>query len=163
MIFNPSFEKIGFIEKTHGVEGQLKISIENSISSEMEFLFLELNGDKVPFKVASINNNQTLLKLEGVFSPDFMKKLSSKDLFTIVSNTKKQPGNFEIVGYSVKNAEGEIFGEVKRVENIPKNKLIEVVNGDKAYLLPFNENFILDFDKESKEITYNLLDGMLDI
>lgn len=164
MLFNPSFQKIGFIDKSHGVEGSLKIHLlKDSISlSEMESLFLDLKGNKVPFKLEYVNGN--IIKLLGIDAPEFLVQLKNKGLYTpLIEGELEEELNDGIIGFQVQNQSGEVLGLVKEIEDIPSNPNLIIFREGKDIYLPWNEDLVLEINEKEKKITYQVVEGLLDL
>lgn len=163
MIFAPHFVQIGFIEKTHGTNGWLKVNnSENSISSEMEFLFLEQFGQKVPYKIAEFNPSASLLKLHELNSPEEAQQFANTGLFAIAEEdapTKER----DLVGFAIRNPQDQLIGTILSWEDIPGNPLLLVKTDQGNVFLPFNQDLILDFDHKRKTIIYQIPDGLLEL
>ena len=164
MLFNPSFQKIGFIDKSHGVEGSLKIHLlKDSISlSGMEFLFLDLKGNKVPFKLEYVNGN--IIKLHGIDAPEFLVQLKNKGLYTpLMEGVLEEELNDGIIGFQVQNQSGEFLGLVKEIEDIPSNPNLIIFREGKDIYFPWNEDLVLEINEKEKKITYQVVEGLLDL
>ena len=86
MIFSPNFTEIGYVEKTHGTAGWIKINFydpKNSIRlRQMEFLFLQMDSDAVPYMVEQVNMKAGLVKFFDFDNPTIARKLVGKVIFT---------------------------------------------------------------------------------
>ncbi len=60
--------------------------------------------------------------------------------------------NKDLVGSIVLSENDECFGKVKRVLQTKAGVILEVVNSDKLYLIPFNESFVLNVDTGNKSL-----------
>ncbi|MEZ4805663.1 MAG: hypothetical protein R2852_09325 [Bacteroidia bacterium] len=68
--------QVGFVLKTHGFNGQLKIELEDEYKLS-EFILLEINGKFVPFAIQSFNQTSGILKLSDFDSIEDVEDLVS--------------------------------------------------------------------------------------
>ena len=163
MIFSPRFVQIGFIEKTHGTKGWLKINnSENSISTEMEFLFLEQSGQKVPFKVSDFNAISNLIKFTQFNNPEDAQKFANTGIFIIAEKTAPTKER-ELVGFKLLDQNNNKVGIIKGWEDIPGNPLLLVETEKEQVYLPFNADLILELDHKNEQLVYQMLDGLLEL
>jgi 16S rRNA processing protein RimM len=163
MVFSPDFEEIGYIEKTHGISGWLKVNLyKNSISKEVEFLFLEQHGQKVPFKIKEINKNSNLILMSNFTNPEEAQHVVGSGVF-VIATEKSKPAAQGLLGYKVVDENGHFIGEITAYIKIPKNPLIEVKMKDREITLPLSEDLLLNTNHKTKTVTYQLPEGLLDL
>lgn len=164
--------KIGFILKPHGLKGGVTISIDNEIGvdvSSLKSVFVELEGNLVPFFIHSIsvNGNKAFVKFEEVDTIEHAEEISKKKVLLPKSERPKSGrGEFyedEIIGFQVTD---EIVGALGTIEDIVSagpNKLLLLIHDQREILIPVNSPFITSINKGKKKVTVNLPDGFLDI
>lgn len=165
MVFSPDFEEIGYIEKTHGITGWLKVNLyQNSIPNllGMEFLFLEQHGQKVPFKVKEIKTDGSLLQFDKFDTPETARAFVHSGIFMIASK-QQIPAVQSLIGYQVEDHHGSLVGEIMSFIAIPNNPLIAVKMRDKEVSLPFSDTLVIQTNHKTKVITYQIPDGLLDL
>ncbi len=165
------FINVGFIAKTHGIEGNVVLKINDSFPDETyetDFVFIEIDGGLVPFKLIDINlrNNMTaLLKLEDMDTDDLSKSLVACPVFfskkDISSNDLDESVNIE--GYMLVDEKYGKVGLISEILNYKVNKLIQIYVGKKEILIPFSDELIVSIDNDKKEIIMNLPEGILDV
>lgn len=168
MIFSPNLTEIGYVEKTHGTAGWIKLnfySVKNSIPKKgMEFLFLQMDSSSVPFKIEQINMKAGLVKFFDFDNPIVAQKLVGKVVFTdkelIVSKDSEEwlPLQYLIFDQS-KNSIGKVVDFIE----IPGNPLLEVEMENGIVQLPWNTDLIVKIDDIKKTIIYNIPEGLLDL
>lgn len=164
--------KIGFVQKTHGLKGELTLSLENDAPDDLGMLksvFVE-DGDRlVPYFIDSIslNGNKAFVKFEEIDSIGQAEKLVRKSLYLEKSQRpKKARGEFyddEIIGFGIFDAEAGELGMVTEIIQAGANKLLSVDNKGKELLIPVNAPFIISINKSKKQIRVDLPEGYLDI
>jgi hypothetical protein len=65
-------------------------------------------------------------------------------------------------GVSVSDVEGEI-AMIEEVASFPQQEMAYVMYQDRTILIPLNDEFILDVDKENKKVTMSLPNGILSL
>ena len=161
MVFDPEFEIIGFIEKNHGIEGHVKISL-NSISKklEMEFLFLDYLNSIVPFKIINYNSINGLVLFKDINTPEKAQELVGANIYIIKKGAKTKTPQ-DLIGYFVvgDNLKLPIVG----FEAIPNNPLLQISYKNQLLYLPFNESLIFKIDHTEKLVYDQLPNGILEL
>jgi len=114
--------KIALIGSTQGKSGALKFYPEPHLEhkiGDLEFIFLKINGSKVPFKVKKINstNEPWLLFIDKIEGPQAAQEFTNADVFA----EKELVGDSDLFidetmeGFKILSVEGESFGVVKDV------------------------------------------------
>ena len=165
---------LGFINKTHGFQGELSLAISDEISLspsqfKSAFLFVELDGLPVPFFVENIREKSggVLVKFDTIMDEMMAKKLVGKNVFA--EKMKKEaveetePSWFDLVGYSVTDKSYGELGPILEVQELPMQFLASCKINDKEILFPLHEEIILEIDDEKKTIYIDLPEGLLDV
>jgi len=168
MVFSPNFTEIGYVEKTHGTAGWIKINfydLKNSIPKKgMEFLFLQMDSSVVPYKIEQVNMKAGLVKFFDFDNPTVAQKLVGKVIFTDKELPKtKDSTEWLPLHYLIVDQLNTSIGKVIDLTEIPGNPLIEVETEHGIIQLPWNTDLIIEIDKIKKTITYNILDGLLEL
>ncbi len=166
MIFTPNLTKIGYVEKTHGTNGAVKLVLniyKNSILKKMEFLFLEIAGNKVPFKVESYNITADIVKFTQFNNPMDANEILGctvmiEDFVVPVYDEDFKPIDFEII-----NQDGLFIGKVIELIPIPNNPQLLIAYQDRQVELPWHIDFILAIDQKKKTMQYRIIEGILDL
>lgn len=161
---------IGTVKRSHGLDGKLKVTIEQFYVKDIPQLtavVIEKGEDFLPFFIeyAELSSQPILLKFESIHSKEEASKLNGKILYAI---TKELSGVKEnefdlIIGMSLYNQDNQRIGVVKDIVEYPNQTLLEIDFNSKELLLPFHEDLILSINVEEKIITVKLPDGLLDI
>jgi len=157
-----SLVKIAHIGSTQGKSGALKFYPEEHLESMLlglEFIFLKINGSKVPFKVKKINadNDPWLLLIDKIDGPQSAQQFTNSDAYA----EREIVGQPELIaeetmqGFNIISSEGHDFGKVINVEEHPQQILLLVQYKDKAFRIPFHPDLILDLNKENKTVTFS--------
>jgi 16S rRNA processing protein RimM len=167
-----SHYKIGYILKSHGLKGEVTISIDAEAPENFESLksvFVLQNNQLIPFFIESISmkGGKAFVKFEDVNSIDSASALLKCGLFLPKSSRAKSGrGEFyddEIVGFEVADTDAGIIGVVQGVLIAGPNKLLRVDHDGKEVLIPLNSPFIKSINKGKKKVGVELPEGFLDI
>lgn len=167
----PELIELGEITRAHGVHGELVIITDKPMGDELTqaaFLFIELQNKPVPFPVENIRwQSSTALIVKFDFIENESQARSFKG-FKIwmekITGTPEVDDTFQqYIGYILLNEEGLETGTVVSVMEIPGNPLLVASMEGKETLIPFEANYILNIQKETKTIRVKLPEGLADL
>ena len=161
--------KAGFIIKTRGFEGHLKVAIEESLSGSLEklkFLFLQIESMQIPFHITQLDvrDGFILVKLEGVDSKEDAQKFNG----TIVYIDRKHVGEeketelLHLSGYIVMNNKEQV-GVIKDTQQFPHQLMAILQRGEQEILIPLHEGFVISINHDTKTLDLDLPQGLLDL
>jgi 16S rRNA processing protein RimM len=162
--------QIGFIQRTHGLKGELTCVIEEELpEADFNAVFVDVDNRLIPYFIKGLSGqgNRALLRLEDVDSLEQAKRLVGKGLY--LQKTLRRPlgrGEFyddELTGFTVTDAGLGQLGKVREIIEAGPNKLIAVVHGDKEVLIPVNGPFIKSINKSKKTVSVDLPEGFLEL
>ncbi len=166
---------LGFINKTHGFQGELSLAIDSDISLSLEqfkssFLFIEIDGLPVPFFVETIREKSggVLVKFETIDTELQAKKIVGKKVLAEQMTEDKQdndeePAWFHLLGYSVTDKTYGNLGSILEIQELPMQFLAACQVKNKEILFPLHEEFILEIDDVKHTILIDLPEGLLDV
>ena len=166
--------QLGYVVKVHGTKGAVVIFLDTDDPLEyyqMESLFIQKNGEMVPFFIDGFDKtnqtNKLITYFEGVESIEEAGKLKGSKLFLPLSElpelNKSQFYYHEVNGFKLidKNL-GEI-GVLKVIYEMPTNDMLAFDNEGVEIMIPMQEPIFIGVDKEKQEINVNLPDGYLEV
>ena len=164
-----SLIKIGYVMKTHGLKGEVTLSLSPDAPKidVQDVLVVEQKSGIVPYFVEciSVMGTKALVKLVDINSIDLSFHLKGCSVFMEKSKRPKlKRGEFyddELVGFEVVDKKNGKLGRVIQVVNQGSNRLLEVT--ENGILIPLNGPFITSISKSKKEIGVELPKGFLDI
>ncbi len=171
MILKEESTQIGYIQKSHGVKGELALALIDGVYSEdfdLEFIFLEIDNGLVPFYVESTRTKSSrniLVKLETVDTETRASELCGTEVFiksTLLNSESELPTN-AFIGYKVTDAHKGFIGEITEIQEIANNPLFALNFEGKEILFPINPDFIVAVDDSEKTLNVNLPDGLIDL
>lgn len=168
------FLQIGFTKKTHGVDGEIKMFIEErfeDIFLEKDRIFLEIRGIKQPFFIEYVRGGgEFIVKLEDVINREDALLLQSKGIFLPASEVPADIGPAEpaleyagIAGFIlIDQTTGEI-GVVKEVLEMPQQEMAVVHYLGRDVWVPLNAAFVKKIDAAGRTVTVDLPEGLLEL
>ncbi len=165
-----SLIEIGRLGKCRGFQGDIHLYLNDQIelSTEPKHLFIEVNGLPVPHKVVRVGEHN------GVMTVAF-DRLESKEDVEVHKNTTvyiedqyviiEESAALVFVDYEVYDQDANHIGQVVDVIDQSPLLLLQVKahNKDKVYTLPYHDDLLINEDVDSKRLTIEIVEGLLNI
>ena len=166
-------EKVGFFKKTHGVFGELVLEFEPQYEISVENadrFFVELDGLLVPFFVLEEGfrfktENSAIVTFDGVESEKYAKRMVGCSAYLFETEIVVMPDEFfdsELEGYLLVDENLGEIGIIDQVDNYSGNIVFTLNYKGRELLVPFNEDFLTELDKERKIIKLSLPEGLFE-
>lgn len=162
--------KIGKLGKPHGIKGEISMQVDDDVFDRVdaEFLILQLDGIMVPFFMEEYrfkSDETALVKFEDIDSQERARELTGTEVFfpriMAEADDCDELSYAQLVGFQVVNAtDGKNVGEIAYVDEQTINIMFELTDGT---LIPASEELIVEVDTDSKEVSLNIPDGILDL
>ena len=170
MIKKEEVYKIGRLGKVHGVKGELSFQFDDDVFDRVDadYLVLEVDGILVPFFMEEYrfrSDTVALVKFCDIDTQDRARQLTGSDVYfplSLVPNDDDDSLSLSFfVGFSLIDATtGKNLGTIASVDDQTANILFELEDGK---LIPVNNDFITDIDKDKRLITMELPEGLLEL
>lgn len=169
MIRKEDVYKIGKLGKAHGVQGEISFMFDDDIfdRSDADYLILELDGILVPFFIEEYrfrSDSTALIKFEDIDTQERARELTNSDVFFprhMAETTDEVMTWAFLCGFEIIDAHtGKHVGTITSVDDSTMNILFELEDGT---LIPASEELITDINKDNKQITIALPEGILDL
>ena len=164
---------LGKIVKKYSFKGELLAKLdtdEPDLYANLETIFIDLRGNLVPFFVESSQLHKSdLLRLdfEDVDTEADADALLKCDLFLPLDLLPKLEGNkfyfHEVIDFKIKD---ENFGEVgiiKGINDSTTQALFEIDRNGTEILIPMNDEFIINIDRENRTVFVKTPEGLIDL
>lgn len=179
MITRADLTAVGKVNKTHGIDGELSISILDVDVAEAiqpgDCMMFDINGIFVPFFVVGVRsrgNESLLITLDGETSREAVASLVGKDVYmkrerieNILEDIESSNGLYagSLIGFKTFTTDGSVIGIINDIDDSSDNPLFIIKNIEtgKSYLIPIVDSFIEEICDDY--IVFNLPDGLLDI
>lgn len=171
MIKEEDVYRIGIINKPHGIHGELSFTFDDDIFDRVDadYIVCLMDGILVPFFIESYrfrSDSSALMKLEGVDDEQQARRFTNTEVFfpkKHAEGTEDEDLTWSyFTGFIIKDVkEGEI-GKVTDVDDSTINTLFVVDQDGKELLIPAQEDFIVNLDREARIITMDLPSGLIE-
>lgn len=177
MINKSDIIEIGKFRKTHALKGELNASldVDEDFVEDGHPLIVEMEGIPVPFYAESIRPKGAetfLVKLRGVDSGDEASAFVNKEIYALRSDLgeyydtdpEELMAEDELIGAKIIDSKLGEIGILKDVDTSTQNTLLVADNPDgEEFYIPYVDEFIDNYDPETKEIHVSLPEGLLGI
>lgn len=166
------FTLIGHTKKAYGVKGELKTQIfEEYLDSlfQTEVVFIELQGQKVPFFIEGITDQvPPLLKLEEIDNKEASLKIAGKKLFLRAKDVVETTTTDDLVysycvGFTIVDTEQGQIGVIEEVLEFPQQEMAVLSHQNKEIFIPLNEQLIEAINENDKVVKMTLPLGILEL
>ena len=166
--------KIGFIQKTHGISGEMILKFQEEFYETLEeqpTLLFEIEGLLVPYYIAEEqlrlrSGESAILKLDWIDDDKQAKTLCGCAVFVKNEDlliTEEELSLHALVGYLLFDQNHLEIGSIVDVEDYSGNVLLAVKYKGKEVLVPFNEDLLLELDEQNQTLTLSIPDGLFDL
>lgn len=157
---------VGDIVNTHGIKGELRI-ISNFKYKEQVFMpnfCIFIGNNKKEFTIDSyrVHKNYDMILLKGLNDINDVLKYKGQSVYV-----KRESLNIDtyldedLIGMKV-ISNNKVIGKVKELLSGKIYDFIVITCGEKDYLVPNINEFILNVDLDKKQIIINNLKGLID-
>ena len=169
------YVRIGFAGKTHGINGELRFSIEDDFWDDFEeadVLFLEVGGRKTPYFVEYIKSgNLVLVKFEDISTKEAASDLANGPVFMRLGDLVSGEADalnvadmFDLLpGFLIRQVSGEDVGKILEVQEFPQQIMAVVEYDGREVYIPLNDVFIKEIDQKEQLILMDLPEGLLEL
>lgn len=168
---------IGYTRKTYGLQGLLKLRIEEQFLEDFlqaEVVFITQKGHPLPFFIEEVvEKGQLMVKLEEVDTKEAAQALTScelflrdKDILPDDERTYFPTSDLQfafLVDYQLEDLTKGLIGPILDVLEYPQQEMALVNYQSKELLIPLNEQLIASIKEEQKIIQVDLPEGLLDL
>lgn len=172
MIKDKEVLRIGTITKTHGVNGEVVLSFTDDVFDRVEcdYLICKMDGILVPFFMEEYrfkSDTSALIKFERIDDANAAARMAGIEVyFPLHLAEQAQDGELSwntFVGMQVVDEQTGMLGEIVHVNTQTLNTLFEIEGPRGSLLVPAQEEFIVDLDRQERILTVDLPDGLLDL
>lgn len=179
MISRADLTVVGKVNKTHGIDGELSVSLFDSLVADAvtpgSCMLFDIDGIFVPFFVGAVRprgNESLLITLDGETSREAVASFVGKQVYMqrewveeISDESDPSDGLYaaSLIGFNALNIDGVMIGRIADIDDSSDNPLFIVENeaDGKTCLIPIVDDFIEDIGDDS--IVFDLPEGLLDL
>ena len=172
MIFESDLRPIGKLLKPHGICGEITALLMDDIDlRQLSCIILQLDGIFVPFFLRAVrpkSSETDLVLIDGVNDEAQAARLCPNEFFALADElpeTGYSDGVYtaDMIGFAVE-ANGTALGKIVEIDDTTDNYLfiIEKNNGERC-LIPVADEFITGLDADTRRLSLDLPQGLLDL
>lgn len=164
---------VGTIVNKFSFKGELLVKLdtdEPELFTQMESVFIEIGRNLVPFFIVSSQLHKSLLlrvKFEDVDDEATADSLMKHDLYLPLTALPPLEGNkfyfHEIIGFKIIDTVYEEVGIITGVNDTTSQALFEIDHNGKEVLIPMNDDFIKEVNRDTKTITVETPSGLIEM
>ncbi|MGD9929751.1 MAG: ribosome maturation factor RimM [Mangrovibacterium sp.] len=166
--------KIGYLQKPHGIKGEVVLNFEPEFETSLEeepALFLEIDGLLVPYFLKPDglrfrSGESALLQFDWVDDENQARQICGCAVYMKkedwLDDEEELPLHM-LVGYQLFDSKRGIIGTIEQVDDYAGNLIFQVTYNGQEVLIPFNEDFLVRFDEDNREIELQCPDGIFDL
>ena len=161
--------RIGYVIRTHGVKGHLRIAFEDNCKelSESEALYFLVKGVYLPFFIREISwfeNGDALVLLEEFNNREEADQYARRPIFGppeyVEFDESDEP---PLIGYRIQDEAAGDMGSVTAVADMGAYLLLTVDKGGREVLIPLHPNLIIREDPEQQVLYTRLPEGLTEL
>ena len=169
-LYQEKFTEIGLIRRSHGYKGHAKLSIADSYIEDLkkqEFVFIEIDGYKVPFRIEELNDEKDLIiKLKGCESSEAISKyqlltlhLLTRDISLVEEHPLTRP--HALVDMHIHDINEGNIGQIIRVDEYPQQLMAIILIDQKEVMIPLHKTLIKEISHDDQIIKMDLPEGLI--
>ncbi|MBO7595316.1 MAG: 16S rRNA processing protein RimM [Salinivirgaceae bacterium] len=164
------FVEVGKIVKTHGVNGEIIVELDNPaiLEDTTEPVVLEIEGLRVPFfieQAKAVSAQRARVQFDCTHTEQRAKTLVGCRVFVSPDLLDNADDEFAsptaLVGFSVIDKQHGDLGAIQSIDNLNINPIMVV--GEKQTLIPFHPDFVTKIDFRKKQVKVSVPEGLLNI
>ena len=164
------FVEVGKIVKTHGVNGEVIVELDNPaiLEDTTEPVALEIEGLRVPFfieQAKAVSAQRARVQFDCTHTEQRAKTLVGCKFFVNPDLLDNEDDGLSsptaIVGFSVTDSRKGPLGTIRSIDNLNINPIMVV--GDKELLIPFHPEFVTKIDFRKKLVKVSVPEGLLNL
>ena len=168
------FIRVGVVRKSYGYRGDVKLGVDDIFEEDVlasEFLFLDIDGFRVPFRVVDRDAPRDLVvRFKDVDDTDETANVINRDIFLLVEDIeyakdelKEMNQRHVLIGYRIHDQTSNSNFLIADLQEFPQQIMAVVDNQGKELLIPLNDEFIEHINEEEQVVHMNLPEGLLDL
>ncbi|MBE2247112.1 MAG: 16S rRNA processing protein RimM [Candidatus Competibacteraceae bacterium] len=164
---------VGYIKRPHGQSGEVEMVLDvDNLSAYLKkkTFLLDINKQLVPFEASFIRSkgNDLIVKFLNVSSAAQSHLITGSSVYLPLSELPPLKGKkkfyfHEIIGFSVIDRQKGELGKVKEVMDHLKQPVMVIISGTHEILIPIIDEFLVEVNREKKEVWVEAPEGLLDI
>jgi 16S rRNA processing protein RimM len=157
-------QKVGFVMKTNGYKGWLRVfhyEEASKLPEKGDYLLVNPEGKWVPFLIEDVSDSASLVKLKHLDSDESASFLAGCDILEFSDESlemSSEPTGLE--GYDLLDQNGVMKGTILQLIEMPGHEVLEIEFNKENLLVPFHDSLIIEIDDEKKIVWMNWPEGL---
>lgn len=164
---------LGKIVRKYSFKGELLIKLDTDqpeIYADLDAMFINVRNTLIPFFIESSQLHKSDLlrvQFEDVTTEADADSLMKSEVYLPLELLPKLEGNkfyfHEVIGFTMEDKNYGKVGIITGTNDSTAQALFEVENNGVEILIPMNDEFILNVDRENKTILVETPEGLIDL
>jgi len=165
---------VGYIQKPHGLRGEVIVAYEQEFEEtleDLELIFVEVDGGLVPFFIEDEgfrfrNDLSAICRLRFIDSLTGAKELVGCKVYVFeheLVESDEQGVASALIGMIAFDEKFGKIGMISRVDDFSGNMVITVDHPRAEIMIPLSDNVITSVDEEKREIYLSCPQGLIEI
>ncbi|WP_347923909.1 ribosome maturation factor RimM [Pontimicrobium sp. SW4] len=164
---------LGKIVKKYSFKGELLAKLDTDqpeLYEHLDAMFVQVRNNLIPFFIESsqLHKSELLrIKFEEVDTEADAEALLKSELYLPLEFLPKLEGNkfyfHEVIGFKITDKNFGEVGTVKAINDSTAQALFEVDRDGIEILIPMNDEFIVEVNRETKTILVETPEGLIDL
>ena len=176
MITREELIAIGHYNKPHGLAGELSatLDVDADVLSSLSCLVSEVDGIFVPFFVNACRAKSAetvLITIDGIANEQEAAILVNHDIYALKREYSAASDDADadgypldyFIGYQLQDSDGTPVGIITDVDEQTENAIFIISRGDTELMVPANDDLIVEFDTDKREMVMDLPQGLIDL
>lgn len=176
MITENQISEIGRFNQPHGIKGELNaVVFDGAELEDLSCLILDIDGIFVPFFISGLRRRGTqsfLVSIDGIENEQQAAAIANKTIYALSDEIKEYENDFDedgfyaedLIGFKISTADGALSGKITDIDDATENVLLIVTADDgRTHLIPFADEIIADIEADTRHVTVELPEGLLEL
>jgi len=158
---------LGIIKKSHGVKGDILVTINNEnikFTNDLKAMWLGEDPNHISsweIENLKVSDDKVFLKLRNVETPEEANFLKGLNVY-VDAEMVKELGIFDTIGYEIlDDITEEFIGKITDIEKNAMQDLIVFEHEGETKMLPVVAEFVKFIDWEEKKVYVELIEGLI--
>src|SRR5688572_33477929 len=133
-------------------------------------MLLMIKNNLTPFFIEEfhIRPNAILVKFKGVNTANEAETLIGTSLYMPLTELPKLKGKnkfyyHDVIEFTIHDVRAGVVGTLQDIVELSSHPVMQIRAGEKEVLIPLVDEFLIGVNMESREITVNTPEGLLDV
>ncbi len=164
---------LGKIVKKYSFKGEVLAKLDTDqpeLYGKLDAIFLNLRNNLVPFFIehSQFHKSELLrIKFEDVDDESDADAIMKSELYLPLELLPKLDGDkfyfHEVIGFTVEDKNHGTVGTITGINDSTAQALFEIDRNGTEILIPMNDEFIVNLDRDNKTILVDTPDGLIDL